>query len=236
MIRAFFWLPKGTNVGHSALQIGESGDELATYISWWPKAHLNFYKKAPGVGQSLEDDERAEGRPADLSVEFKRPNNADGLDDLAELAIHQWWIAFVSKDFDYGLGGKNCSWAIIEALRAGGSDKYFPYRLNVKRNIPLKSALLSLLGAALRLVILHGDMVGSAHVIIGLKRYADAVVKNLRPGGSLKLTAVAIADEFFQRLVAAGRIGYCLVLQQNMDRARSGKLLLGADFKASSNA
>ena len=225
MIQIFIWLPKGRNVGHISLQIGKSGDQHGTYISWWPRNQLNLYKKASGAGQSLQDDVLCESRCADITIEFNQPNDGNGLD---EVAIAEWWNTFVSKKHEYGLGGKNCSWAVIQALRAGGSDKYFPwYKLNVQRNIPLKNALLPVLATAIRLMILHGDVVASTHVVLGLNRYAKSFLGGLKPSGSLKLAAVAVADEFSSVWSPHDALTYCLVLQKNIGRVRSGKTLIG---------
>jgi hypothetical protein len=228
MIRVFFWLPGRGNVGHASLEIVDDSDGRRTYISWWPKTPLNIYKKAAGTGQSLEDDEQCEGRPADILIEFESLCEKG----LNEPAIREWWIDFQKKKHDYGFGGKNCSWVVIEALKAGGSDKYFPwYRITTQRNIPIQSVILPLIAILLRLSLLHGDIAMSARVFFNLQKYAIKFAKGIRPTGSLKLAAVAIADEFSNVWSPRDALAYSLLLQQNIDRVQSGKILLGAQIK-----
>ena len=95
MIRIFFWLPRGRNVGLSSLQVGDPSDGNATYISWWPKNPLNIYKKAcaehghaPDIVYIrpvyLDDDEKVIRREVEQALLNFLAFNASPVDSLQD--------------------------------------------------------------------------------------------------------------------------------------------------------
>lgn len=120
MITAYFWLPKGGNVGHTSAQIGCDNERYAAYVSWWPSFGNDPMKASRGFQNSVAGDIQAEGRAADVE------RLISGLD---EAAAAQWWTTFLEgQRANYKLGTTNCSWAVINALKAGGADSHFPWR------------------------------------------------------------------------------------------------------------
>lgn len=126
---------QGASWGHSSLQI-----EGGPYISWWPSDEDRSYtvdkKKNPMLAKlmrkfigtscvykvkhtcntSLIEDIRAEGERPDQSAEI-----ADGVLDTNKMSL--WWTGYQYESASYHVIKKNCSTAVIRALRAGGSDK-----------------------------------------------------------------------------------------------------------------
>jgi hypothetical protein len=224
MIRVFLWLPKGDNVGHTSLEIEEADNPLTEYISWWPSASLNQLKKAPGTTQSLADDIRCEGRPPDVSIELEELESRQGLD---ENAIRRWWRTFQAQNLEYGLGGKNCSWVVVSALQVGGSDKFFPwYKINVKKNIPMKTVLIPLIVPLLRFVTIQDIPIMPAALRV-FNTYVKSFTKQVKGGRSMKLAAVAAVDEFSSIWSPQDALAFCIVLKENLDRTKAGATLLG---------
>jgi hypothetical protein len=212
------------------MQVGEPTDPESIYISWWPSAQLDQLKKAPGTTQSLVEDIVSEGREPDASIDFEELPNKKGLD---EKAIRKWWIAFQSEKVKYGLGGKNCSWVVISALRAGGSDKFFPwYRVNIKRNIPLKSVLMPIVIPLLQFItVQHIAIVPTA--LSAFRVYVASFAKELKGGASFKLAAVAAVDAFSSIWSPEDTLAFCIVLKENLERRKAGETLLGTSAKTS---
>jgi hypothetical protein len=139
MIRVNIWLPDSCNVGHTSAEISCAGPSYSTYVSWWPN-YDNILKAHEGRSCTYEEDMRAEGRPSDVRHE---------IETLDEMASAKWWTEFLASEKpNYKLGGTNCSWAVVSALKAGGSDSCFPwFRLLEKHNLknlslPKEEALL----------------------------------------------------------------------------------------------
>ena len=198
MIEVAIWFPSGLNVGHAAAQVGTLGEEHASYISWWPGSGV-VLKADPGSVNGRSDDERAEGRAADETVEFH---------DLNEPAATGWWRAFLaSYDANYQLAFQNCSWAVIQALKAAGSDRYFPwYKVNKTANFELK------LPSADRLLMAYLRGMRSA-----LK--AGATFKT-----SSKMGLVYAADDVGPFWSPTDAFDYCVELKLEMQKmSASGK-------------
>jgi hypothetical protein len=193
MILVYIWLPEGGNVGHTSLQLGEVGDPEVTYISWWPATNLDPLKKAQGVTHSLAEDIECESRLPDITIELEMLKNGQGLN---EGAIRNWWANFQSQNVKYGLGGKNCSWVVVSALKAGGSDRFFPWhKLNVKRNIPLKSFLVPMIVGLLQYMTVQGIPIVQA-ALKSLHMYIDSFAKEVKDGNSVTIAAVHAIDAF----------------------------------------
>lgn len=125
MIKVYVWLPKNLNVGHSSLEISNA-DLGYQYISWWPITE-NPIKENPGGFSTFEND---------VASENEEPHEIFEINGLDESKVIDWWVAFSTNNrSSYSLGKYNCSWAVIKALKAGGSDNYFPwYRFLDKHN------------------------------------------------------------------------------------------------------
>ncbi len=118
MIRVNIWLPNLTNVGHSSAQIGCDGEAYSEYVSWWPGSE-NILKPNPGRCSSEEIDRESEKSLQHKYFEFS---------GLREEDSALWWRSFSASDrANYSLAQYNCSWAVISALKAGGSDNLFPW-------------------------------------------------------------------------------------------------------------
>ena len=194
------WLPTAINVGHASAKIGCDGEEFSTYVSWWPSDDPTT--KSPGCYQSECEDLVAEKRKADVSI------NIEGLD---EERAARWWREFRSSgEALYGLSDKNCSWAVVSALKAGGSDKLFPWHqklesknLFVARNRGgMFHMLASLLAHTLRLLSLGAG-----------QRFAF-----LRP-------LVNLGDRYSPVWSPTDLFDYCLTLVTNAGRVREGEKL-----------
>lgn len=125
MIVAEFWLPRNQSVGHAAATIVSERDGYTTNISWGPTG--DEIKNAMGHSTSDESEPNLPDRTITIF----------GLDDKAA-AI---WADNCKNDprSKYNLGSTNCSWAVVSALKAGGSDKYFPmHQFHLTRNAKIK--------------------------------------------------------------------------------------------------
>jgi hypothetical protein len=166
-----------------------------------------------GTGSTLFHDEISEGRPADVALD---------IDGLNVEAIYLWWSEFKTKKLEYGLAGKNCSWAVVEALKAGGSDQLFPWhKIATKKNIPLENLMMTLTTVLLREAT-FGDIfaVQSAGV-----RMLQRIIRSNKAGygKSLKSVALAAGDAFSNVWSPQDALAYCLIVQENAGRSRAGK-------------
>jgi hypothetical protein len=116
--KVYVWLPKGGQVGHSSMQVGDS------YISLWPgqgrkgfvrtaiqKMTMNV-KRRPYY-RDFEGDRAAEGFDP-IVVE---------LDSLDENAIQIYWDKVKASELQYELTEFNCSTIIANALYLGSGLK-----------------------------------------------------------------------------------------------------------------
>ncbi len=114
-VKIYVWLPRGGNVGHSSMQVGEDA-----YISFWPgQGRKGFVRtalrrmtmnvKRRPVYRDYEGDREAEGFDP-IAVE---------LNSLNEPAIQTYWEKVQSSDLDYELTDFNCSTIIANALYLG---------------------------------------------------------------------------------------------------------------------
>jgi len=132
MIRAFFWLPADNSVGHSAAEIG-AGEPYANYVSWWPTKTVRSIRSVPGFSSPP--------RSADVREMKREPDRTLDIDGLDEEEASVWWTNFTRKpDAKYALPTQNCSWAVVNALKVGGADKFFPWHQIFERlNVPLSA-------------------------------------------------------------------------------------------------
>ena len=116
-IKVYVWLPKGGNVGHSSMRVGEQ-----TYISFWPgqgrkgfvrsalrKMTMNV-KRSPFY-RDFESDQAAEGFDP-IVVE---------LESMNETAIEKYWEKVQASELVYELTEFNCSTIIANALYLGSN-------------------------------------------------------------------------------------------------------------------
>jgi hypothetical protein len=205
MIHTYFWLPRLDQVGHCSALVGSESDEHSCYISWWPATPAGPMKPVLGRSHSPEQDKKAEGRDADAVLQ---------IDDLDEKAASQWWADFASNDHaSYNLRSQNCSWAVITALKAAGSDKFIPWHQFFQRfNIPNTLGILD----------------GSASINLVMNYTLD--VMRLYSSGmnamySIKRPMVDVGDEISSTWSPKDALAYCGVLQKNIERARTGAKL-----------
>jgi hypothetical protein len=108
----------GFRVGHVSLLVtgGEpSGD---VYMSWFPTAHGSISSTAR-VGQTYSQDVALEKSDPLSPLSVGSPSKT-----LDETAIKAWWKAFKSSPPKWVLTSTNCAQLVVEALRAGGAEKY----------------------------------------------------------------------------------------------------------------
>lgn len=114
MITVYIWKAQGESVGHASAKIDQEGSDDG-YVSWWPgDANKGSLKKQNGNPNSYEGDKAAEGRPADQTRNITGLADADGL---------KWWRDFKKGGF-YQADSQNCSWVVIQMLKAAGGDAF----------------------------------------------------------------------------------------------------------------
>ncbi len=117
--KVYVWLPRGGQVGHSSMQVGES-----TYISLWPGQDRKGFvrmaiqnltmnvSRAPHY-RNFEEDRTAEGFDP-IVVELNQMNEA---------AIEVYWHKVQLSKLNYELTEFNCSTIIANALYVGSGVK-----------------------------------------------------------------------------------------------------------------
>lgn len=114
MITVYVWKSHGESVGHASAMIDQEGSDDG-YVSWWPgDANKGSLKKQKGNPNSYEGDKAAEGRPADQIRIISGLADADGL---------KWWRDFKTGGF-YQADSQNCSWVVVQMLKAAGGDAF----------------------------------------------------------------------------------------------------------------
>jgi hypothetical protein len=116
-VKIYVWLPKGGNVGHSSMQVGDR-----SYISFWPGqdrkgfVHLAIRKMTMNVKRRpfYRDYE------SDLTAEGFDPIVVE-LHSLDENAIQIYWEKVQISDLDYELTEFNCSTIVANALYLGSN-------------------------------------------------------------------------------------------------------------------
>lgn len=108
----------GFRVGHVSLRVTGGTPAGDIYMSWFPTEHGSLSSPARR-GQTFEQDVHEEGtQPLDsLRVGTEQKT-------LDETAMKAWWARFLQNPPQWSLYDTNCSQLVIEALRAGGSDRY----------------------------------------------------------------------------------------------------------------
>jgi hypothetical protein len=199
VIRTYFWLPTETNVGHSSAQIGCANETYASYVSWWPAAEIVLGKSIPGQANSLDGDIRSEGN--------KQPDKELDIGGLDETEASDWWRSMISNDESkYVLHKENCSWAVVRALEAAGSGKYFPWNHICERfNLPISA--------------FHGSRAFEIIATHGL-RAIRAYLKNGR--AAIKLPLASLVDDMSPIWSPKDALAYCVILQKNIERAKNG--------------
>lgn len=212
MIRVYFWLPNDADVGHSSAQIGCTNEGYAAYVSWWPSVPVNSPKPVSGRANSFATDVAIEKRNADVTFDI------EGLD---EVAASSWWSSFLATSTsDYNLRSNNCSWAVVAALKAGGSDAFFPWhQFFEKSNIPTTN--------------LPGLIDGSALPSI-ISKYGQHVIRLYLEGHyfrfSIKRPLIEIADDYLSVWSPKDALAYCSVLENNIRRVKAGGKLWIPEF------
>ena len=108
----------GFRVGHVSLKVTGGSPPSDFYMSWFPEEHGAF-SSAARVGQTLQQDialEKSTPLPP-LTVGTAKKT-------LDEDAIKAWWIKFKASPPKWVLTNTNCAQLVVEALRAGGADRY----------------------------------------------------------------------------------------------------------------
>lgn len=114
MITVYVWKAQGGNVGHASAKIDQEGSDDG-YVSWWPgDADKSSLKKQKGDPNSYDGDKAAEGRPADQIRIVTGLAESDGL---------KWWRDFKKGGF-YQADSQNCSWVVVQMLKAAGGDAF----------------------------------------------------------------------------------------------------------------
>lgn len=141
MIKLHFWMPRPNEVGHVSAEITDEATGQTEYVSWWPAGQVSDLKAVPAEQMSsLSADIAAEGRQPDEIVELA------GLDCAEAL---RWWRSFLKDEeaATYSLAHRNCSWAVVKAVKAAGGDHHIPWhKLAVQYNVPIGRYVLT--GAA----------------------------------------------------------------------------------------
>lgn len=114
-VKVHIWLPQGGNVGHSSLQIGETG-----YMSFWPdKAKKGFVSSI--IRHFTMNVMR---RPLYQNYEFDREKEGFDpividLENMNEAAMQEYWEKIRESELAYKLAEFNCSTVIANALYIG---------------------------------------------------------------------------------------------------------------------
>jgi hypothetical protein len=190
MVTINIWLPEKMNVGHSSLEINCRHGTNSRYISWWPTEN-NILKTHRGGVNFFEADVKEEGALPNMTWYF---------DLLDEAKIAEWWDDFLaSGKNNYNLISTNCSWAVIKALRAGGSDSKIPWtKFATKYNI----------------------FFGFPDLSNILYKYSIQVYKTYRYTSStamaLKRPLIDIADEYSSVWSPTDVNSYCEILEKSV--------------------
>lgn len=195
MVKINIWLPETINVGHSSLEVDCIKGINSRYISWWPTED-KLHKSHPGGTNTFAEDVKAEGT---------LPNMIWYLDSLDEQKIAEWWDSFLaSGKSNYNLASTNCSWAVIKALRAGGSDTKIPWtKFATKYNI----------------------FFGFPDLTNILYKYSVRAYKTYKytsnTSMSLKRPLIDIADEYSSVWSPTDVNSYCNILEKSLNGERN---------------
>jgi len=185
-IEVNIWMPNAYDVGHASLAVKDH-----TYISWWPTE--DPLKARPGAAPSFSGDVSAEGRLPDLVVR---------LHDLQADKICEWWDNFIAAKNTYSLSNQNCSWAVVTALKAGGSDSFFQWHrlLEVKN---LKKPVRNVLSPTSSIIRFAWNL-------------SEKVLSGAETRRAFKRSVVDVANDFSPTWSPEDVLTYCLALQQSI--------------------
>ncbi len=116
-VKVFVWLPKGGNVGHSSMQVGDR-----TYISFWPGHGRKGFVRSAIRKMTMNVKRRPFYRDyaADCDAEGFDPIVVE-LNTLDEIAIQTYWEKVQASELNYELTEFNCSTIIANALYLGSA-------------------------------------------------------------------------------------------------------------------
>ena len=112
---------KGTNWGHAAILLDDG-----TYISWWPGAAddpSNPNTVVEDGGKHFARNARDANYGEDVSGEGHGPDEDVYINTADEAAIRKWWAEF-KKDKVWDSFNRNCSDAVMDALKTGGAERF----------------------------------------------------------------------------------------------------------------
>jgi hypothetical protein len=118
----YVWPAGGGNVGHASMLVDGGTPGGLLYLSWWPPK-----PNQKVTSLILTGGNRTKTYAEDCASEDGDPRGAVDFDEgvLNETAIKKWWNDKLAKGETYKLFSNNCSTAVAEALKVGGSDAYF---------------------------------------------------------------------------------------------------------------
>lgn len=188
------------DVGHASALVVAADGSSSIYISWWPTA--NALKSEEGASHTYDQDIEAEKCEPDIVF------NVSGLNEAKAI---QFWQDLLSSDAEtYDIYKQNCSWAVVSALKAAGSDEYFPWHQKLESKNLFKprnqggflTVIARYVTHSLRLLILK----------------AGAFFSFLRP-------LVDIGDRYAATWSPEDLEDYCRILVVNIKRTREGERL-----------
>jgi len=114
-VKVLIWLPRGGDVGHTSLEMGED-----VYISFWP----NKARKTFAASMIRHLTMNVERRPLYQDYQFDRKKlgfepTIIELEDLKEEEIREYWCKVKDSEISYKLADFNCSTIIANALYIG---------------------------------------------------------------------------------------------------------------------
>ena len=133
-VNVYVWKPRGwggesrrpgeaRSVGHASVEVLGSGPRI--YISWWPnEADRNTLSGQVRSGLWGVAASNHRSVPFDIGKEDHHTPHLVILRGLNEAKIRKWWAEVRKKKTYWSLTNTNCSQMAVDALRAGGADKY----------------------------------------------------------------------------------------------------------------
>jgi len=118
-VKVYVWLPRGGQVGHSSMQVGEQ-----TYISFWPGHGRKGFVRTALQKMTMNVKRRPYYR------DYEGDRDAEGFDPvvvelehLDEAAMAAYWDKVQASELNYELTEFNCSTIIANALYVGSGVK-----------------------------------------------------------------------------------------------------------------
>ena len=209
MIKVFIWLPMPGQVGHASAEILNSEGIVVEYVSWWPAISPDKLKSAPGFPvSSLERD---------IYLEERQPDHTIELTGLNEDNATVWWQKFLAnpEGRSYKLLSKNCSWAVVNMIKAaGGDDRISWFQVARKYNIPIESYLKNTAyGAGIVFLNNVSQIDFFAKALKGLAREAPELIKKSGSIASVQDAFVAMGDALTSIWSPVDVLAYCKMVE-----------------------